>query len=128
MAANGSDTGVSGLHLLIAEDEMMLVMMMEDWLAMLNCSVATASRLKDAVALAETGEFDGALLDANLAGERIYPAAEKLLQRGIPLIFMTGYSADMLHADFRDYPIIRKPFLLEDLEKLMAETFVRERS
>lgn len=41
----------------------------------------------------------------------------------MPFIFMTGYSTDMLDADFRDRPVIKKPFMLEDLEQLMAATF-----
>lgn len=113
-----------GLRILVVEDEMMLAMLMEDWLAMLDCETVKAARLNEALALAATGDIDGALLDVNLNGEECYPVAETLDRRNIPFIFMTGYSMDMLRADFRDRPAIQKPFQLEDVERLMMENFV----
>ncbi|HET8551849.1 MAG TPA: response regulator [Gammaproteobacteria bacterium] len=112
-----------GLRILVVEDEMMLAMLMEDWLAMLNCKVVKAPRLKQALTLAENCGFDGALLDVNLNGEECYPVADVLDRRGIPYIFMTGYSAEMLREDYLDRPRVQKPFQLEEIERLMAENF-----
>ncbi|HET8551850.1 MAG TPA: response regulator [Gammaproteobacteria bacterium] len=115
---------LSGLRILIVEDEMMLAMLLEDWLAMLDCKAVKAARLEQAVALAESERFDGALLDVNLGGKRCYPIAETLDQRKIPFIFMTGYNDDMLREDFRGRPVVQKPFQLEDIEQLMTDLFV----
>ncbi|HET7308244.1 MAG TPA: response regulator [Gammaproteobacteria bacterium] len=112
-----------GLRILVVEDEMMLAMLMEDWLAMLDCEVVKVPRLKKALALAKDGDFDGALLDVNLGGEECYPVAEVLDKRGIPYIFMTGYSANMLRENFLDRPRVQKPFQLEEIEQLMVENF-----
>lgn len=112
-----------GLRILVAEDEMMLAMLMEDWLAMLDCEVVKAPRLKQALALARDCSFDGALLDVNLNGEECYPVADVLDGRSIPYIFMTGYSAEMLREDYLDRPRVQKPFQLEEIERLMAENF-----
>lgn len=119
----GHDLKLSGLRILVVEDEMLLVMLIEDWLAMLDCEAVKVARLKKAVALAGAERFDGALLDVNLAGEECYPVAEVLERRGIPYIFMTGYSADMLHDDYRDRPLVQKPFQMEEIERLMVEKF-----
>ncbi|HET6726359.1 MAG TPA: response regulator [Gammaproteobacteria bacterium] len=123
MTEPGGAENLAGLRILIVEDEMMLAMLMEDWLAMLNCQVATASRVDEAVALVASGHFDGALLDVNLAGERVYPVAEALAKRDIPFIFMTGYSTDMLREDYSGHPAVRKPFQLEEIEPMMIKAF-----
>ncbi|HET7308243.1 MAG TPA: response regulator [Gammaproteobacteria bacterium] len=117
----GSD--LSGLRILVVEDEMMLAMLIGDWLAMLDCKAVKAARLEQAVALADSEDLDGALLDVNLGGKRCYPVAEALDRREIPFIFMTGYNDDMLRDDFRGRPVVQKPFLLEDVERLMTELF-----
>src|SRR4051812_22412504 len=44
----------------------------------------------------EAHSLSAALLDINLQGERVYPAADALLAHGIPFAFLTGYSAQML--------------------------------
>lgn len=128
MTAPEGAANLAGLRILVVEDEMMLAMLMEDWLAMLDCKVATASRVDDAVSLAAAEEFDGALLDVNLAGERVYPVADKLAERGIPFIFMTGYSTDMLREDYIRHPAVRKPFQLEEIEPMMVKVFGASRS
>ena len=40
--------------------------------------------------------MDGAILAANFRGEISFPAADKLLARGAPLVFTTGYDASVL--------------------------------
>jgi CheY-like chemotaxis protein len=120
---NSRDAKLSGLRIFVVEDEMMLAMLIEDWLETLDCETVKAARLKKAVALADAERLDGALLDVNLGGEECYPVAEVLDKRGIPYIFMTGYSADMLDENYRDRPRVQKPFQLPDIEPFMAEKF-----
>ncbi|HET7569413.1 MAG TPA: response regulator [Gammaproteobacteria bacterium] len=124
MSPDAQSSALSGLRILVVEDEMMLAMLIEDWLEMLDYQAVKAARLEKAVALAESEDFDGALLDVNLGGKRCYPIAEALDRRGIPFIFMTGYGGDMLREDFRDRPVVQKPFQLEEIERLMTDTFV----
>lgn len=110
----------AGLRVLMVEDEMMLAMSLEDLLGMIDCEVVKASRLNQALALAKTEPIDGALLDVNLAGDRVYAVADELDRRGIPFAFMTGYSASDLRPEWQDRPVLQKPFLLEDLQKVMS--------
>ena len=54
--------------------------------------VGPVGSLEEAVALASTGRFHGALLDVRLQrGLRIYPVADILWQRRIPFCFVTAY-------------------------------------
>ena len=106
-------TGLSdlaGLRVLVVEDEMMVSMLIEDMLEDLGCKVVgPASRLEEAIELANNEELDCAVLDVNLGGgETVFPLAEALRARGVPFVFATGYG--ILPSDgYPDTPLIRKP-------------------
>lgn len=121
---NSTAADLSNLRILLVEDEMMLAMLMEDWLETLDCEVTATGRLQKALDHARDEAFDGALLDVNLAGEECYPLAESLDEQHVPFILMTGYTPDMLRADFAGRPMVSKPFQLEAVEQLMSEVFV----
>jgi CheY-like chemotaxis protein len=39
---------------------------------------------------------DGAILDVNLSGVAVFPLADTLIKRGVPLVFTTGYDPESL--------------------------------
>ena len=101
---------LAGLRVLVVEDEMMVSMLIEDMLQDLGCKVVgPASRLEEAIELANNEELDCAVLDVNLGGgETVFPQAEALRARGVPFVFATGYG--ILPSDgYPDTPLIRKP-------------------
>lgn len=111
------------LRTLVVEDEMTIAMLIEDMLLELGHEVVDiATRLPVALELAKTIEIDLAILDVNLAGRPSYPVAELLDQRGIPLIFASGYGA-LDHA-YRGRAIIPKPFKLNDLKLAISLALV----
>lgn len=114
---------MSGKHaaapkrILVVEDEMMVAMLVEDMLTDLGHTVvALASRMDRAVEYAERGEFDLAILDLNLNGEKSYPVAEALRARKVPFLFATGYGEGVLPEIFRDVPTLQKPFVSGQLQ------------
>jgi CheY-like chemotaxis protein len=124
MNANaGAATGqgeVRGRRVLIVEDESMVIMLMEDFLAELGCEiVAVASRLKEAHDKASRLTFDLAVLDVNLNGEQTFALARELLAAGRAIVFSTGYGAGTLPLELRHVPILQKPFQQEDLERAL---------
>jgi DNA-binding NtrC family response regulator len=60
--------------------------------------------------------LDLAVLDVNLRGEMVYPLAEHVMERGIPVLFLTGYGLGVLPDKFRTTPILAKPYDLLALE------------
>lgn len=79
-----------------------------------------ASRLDEALALAETTDADIALLDVNLDGEMSWAVADCLKARGIPFVFATGYDGGaVLPEAHSDAPFVSKPFQIVDLEALL---------
>ena len=66
--------------------------------------------------MADTGQFDVAILDVNVAGENVEPVAERLALQGVPFIFATGYGEAGVPLRYRDRPVVAKPFRSEQLE------------
>lgn len=104
------------LKVLVVEDEMMIAMMIEDILAELGHEVAgVAMRLPQALELAKGVDADVAILDINLDGRKSFPAAQLLRDRGIKIIFASGYGSPGLEAPFTNEVIIKKPFETSDV-------------
>lgn len=56
---------------------------------------------------------DAAILDVNLGqGQSSAPVADRLVQNGVPFVFLTGYEQieEKLEARFRSHPKLGKPF------------------
>ncbi len=116
---------LAGLRLLVVEDEAMIALMLEDMLGDFGCVVVdVAGTLSRGLALAadEALSLDGAVLDVNLGGEKVYPIAQRLTARGVPFIFCTGYGASGLPADFAHVPTLLKPYQPEDLKGMLTST------
>ena len=117
-----------GLRILVVEDEMVVAMLLEDMLADLGCEVVgPASRVEEALRLADSETVHGAVLDVNVAGAEVYPVAEALAQRGIPFVFATGYGTVGLRDDYRGSPTVQKPFRQDELARVIVEAISRAR-
>jgi CheY-like chemotaxis protein len=92
--------------------------MLEEFLEELGCrfcqSVGTVQSAKLAL---ETLVPDLVVLDLTLArGEPNFEVADILAARGIPFVFASGHTPDVLPDRHRDRPFVTKPFSPEDLE------------
>ena len=68
------------------------------------------------------GEIDVAILDVNLVGEKVYPVADALLDRGVPFLFASGYDADESDPRFAAIRHLVKPLMMKSLvAALIAE-------
>jgi CheY-like chemotaxis protein len=106
------DEALRGKCILLVEDEFFLRLELEEWLRSAGCAIiGPFSALEPARHLAARGEpIDLAILDANLNGEMVYPLADDLLARSVPVIFLTGYEKASLPARFRVVPRVSKPY------------------
>jgi len=117
-----------GCSVFLVEDEVIIRMMIADMLQELGHRVAAeADRVDGAVELVQKTYFDLAILNLNLHGEPVFPVAEAVKARNRPFIFVTGYNASMLPAQFSDRPALQKPFQLETLGKLIEATLKSHR-
>lgn len=108
---------VAGLSVFVIEDESLVLVNLEDMLEELGCRlVGPAMRLDQADAmLEEAAGADVALLDVNIGGRPVFPLAEKLSARGVPLVLATGYGRDGLPEEWRGTTVLSKPYTFDDL-------------
>jgi PAS domain S-box-containing protein len=102
---------LTGRRILVVEDEplvaMDLVMELDEVGAEVICVART---LNEALAAATASEVDLAILDGNLDGDPVDAVASTLAERGVPFCFVSGYGPEHLPADFRQMPLVQKPF------------------
>lgn len=122
---------LTGVRLLLVEDEAMVAMMIEEMLTDLGCVVVeVAGTLARGLSLAEDGAqtLDAAVLDINLGGDKVYPVAERLAASGVPFVFSTGYGLAGISPDFARIPALAKPFRPEALEAALMAALGRKSS
>jgi CheY-like chemotaxis protein len=115
------DKPLSGLQILVVEDEPFILMMIEDMLSDLGCSsVVSAPSVGKALALIAGQKFDIAMLDMNLGGSDSGAVAEALERHGVPFVYCTGNRARNDAKGDLDRPVLRKPFGAEDLAAALS--------
>ena len=119
--AQAADGGIQGTQVFLVEDESLIAMLLEDILEDVGCTVTgSAATLKDALEKSATVEAAVAILDINLGGEPIFPVATRLRERGIPIIFASGYGASALPEEWRHCTTLPKPFTGTQVEDALA--------
>ena len=107
---NFSAEKLSGQHVLIVEDEYFLAQDLVDYFQDLGVQVlGPAASVSEALRLLESAEVQGAILDVNLRGERVYPVADVLRQRHVPFVFASGYGGELEPRAYADVPRCIKP-------------------
>lgn len=113
---------LSGLRLLIVEDEFLIAMDVEELCrehgAAETIVVGTAAELAERIAAAA---FDAAILDVMVEGQPTLDAARGLADRGIPFLFATGYSdRTEVFSAFPGVRVVGKPYAGEELMEAVA--------
>ncbi|KTQ63906.1 response regulator, partial [Aureimonas ureilytica] len=69
---------------------------------------------------AEPG-IDAAILDMNIAGVKVYPVAERLRERNVPIVFATGYGLEGIEMEWRVFPVLQKPYTAEQIARALLQ-------
>jgi len=115
------------LKVLYLEDEALIALDGEAILNELGFSdVSVVMSLEDAASVVAANDFDLALLDINLgSGKTSLSLADTLRAKGVPLIFMSGYTATEALTRNLDAPLVAKPFdeysLRAAIEKVLGD-------
>ena len=113
---------LKGRRLLVVEDEYLIAADLADVLTGQGANViGPAGSIKDALdMLATERQLDGAILDINVRGERVYPVADALRARGVPFVFATGYDSWVIPDAFANVPRLEKPVRAAALARLLT--------
>lgn len=121
--------------ILVAEDEEALLKLTKDTLEALGYTVLPAKNGKEAVEIfaANRERIDLFLFDVimpQMGGSEAYELIREMSESEIPLIFMTGYSAETVQnrfvkprvtAERLGAAVLQKPYTLEELGRLVRE-------
>lgn len=112
-----------GLEILLVEDEALVAALLEDMLADFGCILAgVAATVGEGLAAVETAaDIDAAILDVNLRGQKVFPVADILADRGVPIVFSTAYGPGDLMERYPRARIIQKPYRPEALAELLID-------
>jgi DNA-binding NtrC family response regulator len=109
-------------HVMIVEDEFLISLLIENVLLEHDCLVVGPfTTVGDALMAAKGAKIDLAILDVNLQGEKVYPVAEILTERGIPFVFLTGYGSDAIPSEHPEWWSCSKPFTLDYLAEMLTQ-------
>jgi CheY-like chemotaxis protein len=117
-----TDEALTGLRILLVEDEAMIAMLFEDMLIDSGATViGPASGVRAALEAIAAEPIDGALLDVNLGGEQSFAVADALAERGVPFVFVTGYGEAGVRDRYPHAPTLQKPFVNSDLQRALGQ-------
>lgn len=105
-------------RILVVEDEPLIAMMLENWLAELHCETAgPAGTTAHALKVLQSETVDGAILDWRLGEGDTRVVAEALQARHIPFALATGYGGTV--DCFAGAPVLCKPYEFSDVARTM---------
>ena len=106
--------------MLIVEDEFLLAGETRRKLETLGTTViGPTPQVDEALEYLDTTRVDAAILDIYLAGELVFPVAERLQDMGIPFVFATAYDAKVIPPRFEGFVLCDKPLELEKIAEAL---------
>lgn len=82
--------------------------------------VGPAATIDQAFSILNSTPPDLAILDCALGQQESTPIAEALSAKNLPFAFATGRGAGSLPANFKNRPMITKPYVYEDVERVVG--------
>ncbi|KQM19443.1 response regulator [Novosphingobium sp. Leaf2] len=105
-----------GMRVLVAEDEFLVSMLLEEMLDDLGCTVVGPyAELSAALEGVRAAEFDVAVIDLNLAGEKADPIIHELAARAVPFAIASGGSDTQTGQT--PTALLNKPYSSAELEE-----------
>ena len=119
---------LSTAHVLIVEDEALILMDIEDTIKAMGFSKVTGvMSVERALKVVDEDPVDLALIDIHIAGGDSYAVATALRTRGIPFVFSSGTESADLPQGFATVPFVDKPYSLAALQDALTSALGAER-
>ncbi|UWQ21143.1 response regulator [Jannaschia sp. W003] len=100
---------LEGRRILVVEDEFLIALSLRSQFESLGAHVAVAASVAEGLAQADDAH-DAAVLDVRLPDGDVFPVAEALARRGVPLVFHSGHAdGNELERSFPGAMALSKP-------------------
>ena len=118
---------LEGISILLVEDEAILAI---DVTAIVEMAggrvVGPAYSLGQGFSWIDRAKFDCAVLDINLHDELVFNLADVLIERGIPVVFLSAHSLNIAPPHLRQRPLVHKPFSTHSLIKAIQTAAAKQ--
>jgi CheY-like chemotaxis protein len=95
-----------------------------DLLEELGCEVVgPAPNMATARELIEQDEFDAAIMDIHIRGERVFPLCDRLAAKGVPFLLTSGYADWHMPEQWQGRPRLNKPYTLDEVREALTGLF-----
>jgi chemotaxis family two-component system sensor kinase Cph1 len=112
----GVDMQLDGVKVLVLEDSYLIAELIEDMLLQAGAIVVgTTKTVALALHVLATQAVDLACLDINLEDENSFPVADELASRGIPFVFVTASTAEILPQRHSNRTFVPKMQMTDEL-------------
>jgi DNA-binding LytR/AlgR family response regulator len=117
---------LTGVRVLIAEDEFIIAMMLESEVRACGGHVlGPFGRVGETLQAVREMDIDLALLDVKLRGELVTAVAKELEERQVPILLHTAYGVDGLPPELAGLPMLQKPHDSKEICRLIHELYRR---
>lgn len=98
-------------RVMLVEDEFLIAHAVSELLESAGATVlGPYPSMQPAMAALDEGiPPDAAILDVNLAEQRVFALADRLIELRVPIVFTTGYDASTLPERYAGIPCLQKP-------------------
>ncbi len=119
---------LTGKRVLLVEDSFLVASSIARMLEDIGCRVVGPyATVGDAMGAVEAGSVDAGVLDVNLGDETSEPVAAELLSRGVPFVFVTGYTSPAVaNPKFAACARLHKPLTAVMLEDALTASMEGE--
>ncbi|MBS0232116.1 MAG: response regulator [Proteobacteria bacterium] len=108
-------------QILIVEDEALIAQLLAMYVEDLGHEViGPAATVDEALAMLNARRPAFAIIDCTLGHEECTPIADALSKANLPFAFATGHGIDALPVTYKSLPVISKPFIFEDVERVLS--------
>lgn len=120
---------LDGLSVLLLEDEYLIAMDTEQTLTSFGVAkVTVVNTLEEAASAATAETIDVAILDININGRSSFEVAQRLREKGTPIVFASGYGSRRRQGSpVEDAVYLNKPYTKEALRESMIAALQKAR-
>ena len=127
-AGQAAPPELAGRRILVIEDSPVVAPFTSAVLDELGCTVVgPAPNMAAARELLEQEQFDAAIMDVHIRGERVFPLCELLEAQGVPFVLSSGYADWQMPDKWQERPRLQKPYTIDEVEEVLRGLFAEER-